>query len=54
MRGKKHSEETKLRMSQSRRGKSWLHDASPERRAAFGQAISESKRKKQSERQAKA
>jgi hypothetical protein len=41
----KHSDETKLRMSQARKGKSWLHGASPERRAAFGQRVRESKAK---------
>jgi hypothetical protein len=39
MHGKTHSEETKLRMSQTRKGKSWLHDVTPERRAVFAERV---------------
>lgn len=39
MHGKKHSDEAKRKMSKARKGKSWLHTASPEKRAAFGDAV---------------
>lgn len=39
--GKKHSEETKAKMSQTRKGKSWLDDATSDQREAFKKAVSE-------------
>lgn len=41
--GRKHSEETKQKMSQTRKGKSWLDSATDEERKEFGARVSEGK-----------
>lgn len=44
--GHTHSEESRKKMSEARKGKSWLHDATDEQRAKFRERISKAQRAK--------
>lgn len=43
--GRQHSDETKAKLSTAGRGKSWLHDATPEQRAEFARRISQARKR---------